>query len=106
MSGYGMTACGGAKRTFNKNRWPVSRHVSFVRIWTLEVAPDYQSCKGRGYAPPWAFQLLRGCWLEFNSRLSADGGPWACRTSPCTGYRQRPNWLVRPLYNHPMMFAR
>jgi hypothetical protein len=23
----------------NKNRWPVSRHVSFVRIWKLEVAP-------------------------------------------------------------------
>jgi len=41
-----------------------------VRIWKLEVAPDYRSCKRRGYAPPWAFQLLHGCWLEFDSRLA------------------------------------
>jgi hypothetical protein len=64
----------GAKRTFNKTRWPVSRHVSFVGIWKLEVAPDYRSCKRRGYAPLWAFQLLHGYWLEFDSGLAEHDG--------------------------------
>jgi hypothetical protein len=86
--------------------WPVSRHVSFMRIWTLEVAPHYRSCKGRGYAPPRAFQLLRGCWLEFDSRLSADGGPWACRTTPAPATASdQIGWFVH-LYNRPMMLAR
>src|ERR1700716_751569 len=29
----------------SKNRWPVSRRVSFARILNLKVAPDYRSCK-------------------------------------------------------------
>jgi hypothetical protein len=41
---FTRTAAFGAKRTFNKNR--CSRQVSFVRIWKLEVAPDYRRVSG------------------------------------------------------------
>jgi hypothetical protein len=37
-------AAHGAKRSFNKSR--CSRQVSFVRIWKLEVAPDYHRVSG------------------------------------------------------------
>jgi hypothetical protein len=35
----------GAKRSFNKKAMPVSRRVSFARILSLKVAPDYRSSK-------------------------------------------------------------
>ena len=34
-----------AQSGHSKNRWPVSRRVSFARILNLKVAPDYRSCK-------------------------------------------------------------